>query len=262
MRQAPPSLFAPLFGLLHSVYSVLVFCVVTFLLVCPLILVVPGVERRRRLGAFGTRLGLLLMGIPFSVKGRENLPRTPCIVVSNHASYYDGLLMTAALPPDFCFVIQHGVANWPYAGAVLKRMAHLFVNRENARAGAMQTRQMFKVLQQGQSLAIFVEGTFKAEAALLPFKNGAFLLARKAGVPVVPVAIRGSRRLLGGGSWRLRWSWIDVEIGQPIVSDLDVATLRDAARAQILSMCGEPDLQPPAAPIASPIPKDEPVELV
>jgi hypothetical protein len=79
---------------------------------------------------------------------------------------------------------------------------------------------------------------------------------------VVPVAIRGSRRLLGGGSWRLRWSWIDVEIGQPIVSDLDVATLRDAARAQILSMCGEPDLQPPAAPIASPIPKDEPVELV
>lgn len=262
MRQAPPSLFAPLFGLVHSVYAVLVFCVVTFLLICPLILVVPGVERRRRLGAFGTRLGLLLMGIPFSVKGRENLPRTPCIVVSNHASYYDGMLMTAALPPRFSFVIQHGVASWFYAGAVLRRMDYLFVNRENARAGAMQTRQMFKALQQGQSLAIFVEGTFKAEPGLLPFKNGAFLLAKKAGVPVVPVAIRGSRRLLGGGSWRLRWSWIDVEIGRPITSDLDVAALRDAARAQILAMCGEPDLQPAAAPVTVPIPKDEPVELV
>lgn len=249
---APRSLFGPLFGLAYSVYAALIFGVVTSLLICPLILTLPGIRRRRRLGAFGTRLGLLLMAVPFVVRGRERLPPGPCIVVANHASYLDGLLMTAAVPPRFTFVIQHGAADWFYAGRVLKRMDYLFVNRENARAGAVQTRQMLKALQQGESLAIFAEGTFKDDPGLLAFKNGAFMLARKAGVPVVPAAIRGSRRLLGGGRWRLLWSWVEVEFGTPIAPGLPVAELRDAARAQVLELCGEPDLAPPAATGAGP----------
>jgi 1-acyl-sn-glycerol-3-phosphate acyltransferase len=242
MPSRPPSLFGPLFGLVYGVYAALVFSVVTFVLICPLILIVPGIERRRRLGSFGTRLGLALMGVPFTVRGREHLPEGPCIVVSNHCSYLDGMLMTAALPTRFSFVIQHGVASWFYAGAVLRAMGYLFVNRENARAGAVQTRQMLKTLQDGESLAIFAEGTFKNEPGLLPFKTGAFLLAQKSGLPVVPAAIRGSRRLLGGGSWRPRWSWIEIEIG-PALGPLGSATeLRDAARARVLDLGDEPDL--------------------
>ncbi len=248
MSSRPPSLFGPIFGLLYSVYAGLVFCVVTFILICPLILVIPGVARKRRLAALGVRLGLALMLVPYRIRGREHLPPGPCIVVCNHASYYDGLLMTAALPPRFSFVIQHGVSNWFYAGAVIRAMGYLFVNRENARAGAMQTRQMLKALKSGESLAIFAEGTFKAPPGLLPFKTGAFMLAHKTGLPVVPVAIRGSRRLLGGGSVRPRWSFIDIDIGEPILPTLDAYVLRDSARAAVLAMCGEPDLQPQNSP--------------
>jgi 1-acyl-sn-glycerol-3-phosphate acyltransferase len=225
----------------YTVYATAMFCLNTFVLICPLILVLPGMTLRRRIGAFGVRLGMLLMLVPFKVRGAENLPAGPCIVVSNHASYIDGMVMTAALPTRFSFVIQHGAASWFYAGSVLKRMGYRFVNRTSARAGAVQTRALLRDIQGGMSLAIFAEGTFKAEPGLLPFKNGAFLLASKAGVPVVPVTIRGTRHLLGGARTRFRWSPVTVDIGKPLAVGGNAAALRDASRSIVLAQCGEPD---------------------
>ncbi|WP_428312053.1 lysophospholipid acyltransferase family protein [Hydrocarboniphaga sp.] len=247
MSPRSPSLIGSLLGWLYTAYATVVFCINTFILICPLILVLPGQTLRRQLGAWGVRLGMLLMLVPFRVRGAENLPAGPCIVVSNHASYLDGMVMTAALPTRFSFVIQHGVAQWFYAGRVLKQMGYRFVNRTSARAGAVQTRALLRDIQAGESLAIFAEGTFKAEAGLLPFKNGAFLLAAKAGVPVVPVTIRGTRQLLGGAKTRFRWSRVDVDIGAPLPVGGSAAQLRDAARAQILALCGEPDTHLPAS---------------
>lgn len=247
MSLRPTSLPAWLCGWLYTVYATAAFCINTFILICPLILTLPGQTLRRRLGSFGVRLGMLLMLVPFRVRGAGNLPAGPCIVVSNHASYIDGMVMTAALPPRFSFVIQHGAAEWFYAGTVLKRMGYRFVNRTSARAGAVQTRALLRDIQAGESLAIFAEGTFKTEPGLLPFKNGAFLLAAKAGVPVVPVTIRGTRRLLGGAKTRFRWSRVEVDIGTPLPVGAGAAALRDAARAQILALCGEPDTHLPSA---------------
>ncbi|WP_299696320.1 lysophospholipid acyltransferase family protein [Hydrocarboniphaga sp.] len=247
MPPRPASPFGLLFSGLYTVYATAMFCINTFVLICPLILVLPGVGLRRRIASFGVRLGMLLMGVPFRVRGSDNLPAGPCIVVSNHASYLDGLVMTAALPARFNFVIQHGAAKWFYAGTVLRRLGYRFVNRSSARAGAVQTRALLRDLRAGESLAIFAEGTFKAEPGLLPFKNGAFLLAAKTSVPVVPVTICGTRRLLGGGTTRFRWSRVSVDIGRPLPVGGHAPTLRDAARAAILAQCGEPDAQAPAA---------------
>jgi 1-acyl-sn-glycerol-3-phosphate acyltransferase len=247
MSPRSPSLPGRLFSWPYTVYATAAFCINTFILICPLILVLPGMQLRRHIGAFGVRLGMLLMLIPFKVRGAQNLPAGPCIVVSNHASYIDGMVMTAALPSRFNFVIQHGAAEWFYAGSVLKRMGYRFVNRTSARAGAVQTRALLRDIQAGESLAIFAEGTFKADAGLLPFKNGAFLLAAKAGVPVVPVTIRGTRQLLGGARTRFRWSRVTVDIGKPMPVGASAAELRDAARAVILALCGEPDTHVPAS---------------
>jgi 1-acyl-sn-glycerol-3-phosphate acyltransferase len=240
MSPRSPSLLGRLLGGLYTAYATLAFCINTLVLICPLILVLPGVERRRRLASFGVRLGMRLMGIPYRVSGAGKLPPGPCIVVSNHASYLDGLVLTGALPPRFTFVIQHGAADWFYAGSVLRKLEYRFVNRSSARASAVQTRMLLRDLQGGVSLAIFPEGTFKAEPGLLPFKNGAFVLAAKAGVPVVPVTIRGTRRVLGGGSRRFRWSPVSVEFGEPLPPG-HAAAMRDAARAVVLARCGEPD---------------------
>src|SRR3546814_11176476 len=116
-------------------------------------------------------------------------------------SLHDALptLLTAALPLRYSFVVQYGAARWPLVGQCLTRMGVIYVNRNDARAGARTTRALMHKLQAGEPLAIFAEGTFKPEHGLLPFKVGAFLIAARCGVAIVPAAIRGPRRLFGGG---------------------------------------------------------------
>ena len=234
-----------LFSHVYALYAATSFVLVVLLLLCPLIIIGPTLAIRRATGRLAVRLLLLLWGVPFCVRGLQHLPAGPAVLVSNHASYIDGLVMTAAVPARYTFVVQDGAAAWPYIGLVIKRMGVTFVNRSAAREGAKQTRALIKRLQEGESLTIFAEGTFKESAGLLAFKNGAFLMAARASVPVVPAAIRGTRTLLGGGSLMPRWSRVEVEIGQPIAAtgtDKEQALqLRDAVRAQVLQLCGEPD---------------------
>lgn len=211
----------------------------------PFVMLLPTLALRRWFGRMGVRAGMALALVPMRVRGREHLPPGPCIVVSNHASYLDGPLMTAALPGRFTFVVQHGAADWALVGSIIRRMGVSFVNRGAARTGASQTRLLIRGLEQGQSLTIFPEGTFDGPPGLLAFRKGAFLMAAHAGVPVVPAVIRGSRQLFGDGSRMLRWSPIAIEFFPPLKADGDhrhaAPVLRDAARGVVLAHCGEPD---------------------
>ncbi|TXH05336.1 MAG: 1-acyl-sn-glycerol-3-phosphate acyltransferase [Nevskiaceae bacterium] len=218
---------------------------------CLLVIAMPTLALRRAVGRYGVRLALLCIGVPLRVRGTEHLPAGPCLVVSNHASYLDGLVLTAALPARFTFVVQDGAATWPLIGLTIRRMGVTFVNRSNAREGALQTRALIRRVQDGESLAIFAEGTFKPQSGLLPFKNGAFMIAVRAGVPVAPAAILGSRRLWGGGRRLMRWSPLTIVVRpplSPIGPHKEAEThLRDGVRAEVLALCGEPDLARGAA---------------
>ncbi|MGQ0699285.1 MAG: lysophospholipid acyltransferase family protein [Panacagrimonas sp.] len=232
--------------LLERAYGVLalpIFAVVIFGIVCPLVVVGPTLAIRRFFGRLGVRLGLLGVGVTMRVRGLEHLPAGACIAVSNHASYVDGIVLTSALPARFTFVVQDGAAKWPYVGLVISRMGVVFVNRSAAREGAAQTRALIRRVQDGESLAIFAEGTFKPEPGLMPFKKGAFLIAARAAVPVVPVGMRGTRRFYGPTARLPRWSQIEIDICPPIPPSADPQQLRDAARAAVLKVCGEPDRQ-------------------
>jgi 1-acyl-sn-glycerol-3-phosphate acyltransferase len=233
-----------LFNFVYAPLSALIFVAVV-LPFCLLIIIAPTLPLRRAIGRISVRLSLLCIGVPMRVRGLAHLPSGPCIVVSNHASYLDGLILTAALPARFTFVVQDGAASWPLVGITIRRMGVTFVNRSNAREGALQTRALIRRVQEGESLAIFAEGTFKDEPGLIAFKNGAFMIAVRAGVPVAPVAIRGSRRLWGSGNRLPRWSSIEIE-ARPAIAPIGPhkeaeAHLRDAVRAQVLKLCGEPD---------------------
>jgi 1-acyl-sn-glycerol-3-phosphate acyltransferase len=231
--------------LLFGLYAYIAFLVIIFLITCPLIIVLPTLSLRRAAGRTGVRLAMAAIGSPLRISGLENLPPGPCLVVANHASYMDGLVLTAALPARFGFVVQDGAASWPYVGLVLRGMGAIFVNRSSAREGARQTRELIRRLHDGESLAVFPEGTFRAEPGLMAFRKGAFLMAAKAGVPVVPAAIRGTRQLLGEGQVILRHSRVSIQIFAPLSpagDDRDaVETLRDQARQVIQAHCGEPD---------------------
>lgn len=230
--------------LLEQVYgavAALIFALLIFGVVCPLVILGPTLAIRRFCGRIGVRCAFACIGAPLHVSGARNLPAGAAIAVANHASYVDGVVLTAALPARFTFVVQDGAADWPYVGLVIKRMGVKFVNRSSPREGAAQTRAMLRRVQEGESLAIFAEGTFQAQAGLLAFKNGAFLLAARAGVPVVPVGIRGTRRFYGDTNVLPRWSRIEIEIGTTLSPSHHPTEMRDQARAAVLALCGEPD---------------------
>jgi 1-acyl-sn-glycerol-3-phosphate acyltransferase len=238
-------LLAPL-RFAYGIYAILLFLVLGL---CGLLLVLllPGVQRRRAVMRAMARAFLWLAGMPLSVKSAERIPDGQCVVVSNHASYLDGVVFTAALPAQFSFVIKREMSAVPLAGLMLRRLGSHFVERFNRNRGAADARRVLRDAVNGSSLVFFPEGTFTHTPGLLKFHTGAFTTAIRAGCPVVPVVVRGTRLALSPRGGLPRPGRIEVQILQPIgaapqTSDEAASELRDRARAAILSELGEPDL--------------------
>ncbi|MDH3804416.1 MAG: 1-acyl-sn-glycerol-3-phosphate acyltransferase [Gammaproteobacteria bacterium] len=211
------------------------------------VLLVPGEERRHRLAAGATRAIFILAGLPAEIHGLENIPDGNAVVVANHASYVDGLLLKAYLPYRFSFVVKGEMRNVPVAHFLLRRSGSKFVERFTAAGSSRDARKIVKAAQGGDSLAFFPEGTFKLEPGVGRFRAGAFVSAIKGNMPIVPIAISGTRELLPAG--RL-WPWPvrpRFEVLPPITPDDpafgDHRLLAEEARQQILAVLGEPDLR-------------------
>ncbi|HET7921718.1 MAG TPA: lysophospholipid acyltransferase family protein [Gammaproteobacteria bacterium] len=210
-----------------------------------LVICLPGRARRRRLARASARLLYRLMGVPIAVSGLENLPAGACIVAANHASYLDGPLLTAVLPARFGFVIKREIIRTPLAGRLVARLGSEFVDRFDRHAARGDANRLIQLARNGASLGVFPEGTFKAEPGLRAFHLGAFMAATRAGIPVVPVAIRGTRGILPADTLRPRAGHISVRILPPLSADgargEHARALRDRTRACVLTACGEGD---------------------
>jgi 1-acyl-sn-glycerol-3-phosphate acyltransferase len=187
--------------------------------------------------------------MPLTVRSPEHLPEGQCVVVSNHASYLDGVVFTAALPPRFGFVIKREMAGVPLAGLLLRRLGSEFVERFNRQRGASDARRVLRNAVSGNSLVFFPEGTFTRTPGLLKFHTGAFLTAARARCPVIPAIVRGTRVALSPNGGLPRPGRIVVELlpavtVSPESPDATATTLRDGARGAILRQLGEPDLDP------------------
>lgn len=228
---------------LYGAYVYAIFLVIG-LLTMLLALLLPGLKLRRWLARITSRAVLRMAGMPLEVKATEHLPPGQCVIVANHASYLDGLVMTAALPPRFGFVIKREMSRVPLAGLLLKRLGSEFVERFNRQRGAADARRMMRTATNGHSLVFFPEGTFSPRPGLLKFHTGAFVTAAKAGCPVVPAVVRGTRRALPPKGRLPHPARIVVEFLPALHSTSDHATteLRDRARSAILSELREPDL--------------------
>lgn len=221
----------------------------TLLLVLPaalLIIALPGEERRRRAARRAGLLAFRFGGLPLKVSGLERLPSEACIVVANHASYLDGVILTAALPPRFGFVIKREITAAPLVGWLLKRLGSEFVDRFDKKSAQGTASRLIQLAKSGACLGMFPEGTFKREAGIRPFHLGAFLTATRAEMPVAPIAIRGARAILPAQCWWPRQGSLEVEVLPAIrpmgKSGDDARELRRAVRASILAVCGEPDV--------------------
>jgi 1-acyl-sn-glycerol-3-phosphate acyltransferase len=230
----------------YAVWALLAFVTVglTALL---LLIVLPGVERRRAAARAAARTWLHVAGLPLAVRFPERLPPGQCVVVCNHASYLDGIVLTAALPPRFAFVIKREMARVPFAGALLRRLGSEFVERFDRHRGASDARRVLRNATQGHSLVFFPEGTFTRTPGLLKFHTGAFASAKRANCPLVPAVVRGTRRALPPSGVLPRPGPLEMELLAPLTptpgaGEHAVRELRDRARAAILAALGEPDL--------------------
>jgi 1-acyl-sn-glycerol-3-phosphate acyltransferase len=199
-------------------------------------LFLPSLRRRRLIAGLGSRVFLRAAGIPFHVEGLDRLPRVPCVVVANHASYIDGLVAAAALPPDFAFVIKKEMVRVPLAGLLLRGLGSQFVERFNRHKGGMDARRVLKLAATGQSLVFFPEGTFNEVRQIGKFLGGAFTTASRSDMPVVVAAIHGTRAVLPSGSVMMRRLPIRVEI----LEVLSAGDARQHSRELIARAVGEP----------------------
>ncbi len=230
----------------YGLYSYLIF-IALGLAALAAIVVVPGVARRRAIARAAARLFLRLVAMPLAVSGLERLPDGQCVVVANHASYLDGLVLTAVLPPRFGFVIKREMAGVPLVASMLRRIGAEFVERFDRNKGAVDARRVLRKAAGGQSLVFFPEGTFSPEPGLLKFHAGAFLIAARAGCPVVPATVRGTRQALAPGRLLPQAARIAVELLPPVrasTADSETAAheLRERAREAILHHLSERDL--------------------
>jgi len=209
-------------------------------------LLVPGTERRQRLAALASRAVFVLPGIRVDATGLENLPDESCVVVANHASYIDGVLLKGYLPAHFSFVIKGEMRDIPIAHFLLRRAGAKFVERNKHSRSARDAREIVRAAQGGESLAFFPEGTFQKEPGVGQFRPGAFVAAVRGNMPVVPVAISGTREMLPSGQLLPRPTVLKFEVLPAIrPGDPDFRSSRalaETARQRILAVLDEPDL--------------------
>ena len=230
---------------LYGVYALLVFTICALAAFLATVLV-PHAALRHQLAAWATRAIFILAGVPARTRGMENIPDGNAVVVANHASYVDGFLLKAYLPHRFSFVIKGEMRDIPLVHFLLRRSGAKFVERFEASGSARDARQIVKAAQTGASLAFFPEGTFIHEPGVDCFRAGAFVSAIRGNMPVIPVAISGTREMLPAGRllpWPVRPQF---EVLAPITPD-DPAfekhrLLAETARQRILAVLDEPDL--------------------
>jgi len=205
----------------------------------------PGLGQRWALAHRLARLYRWLCACPLRIEGLDKLPAGNCILVANHASYIDGFVLAATLPHPVRFIAKTELRAQPLLRTLLERMGTVFVDRFDTRQSLEDARTLATHAEAGVPLLFFAEGTFGPEEGLRAFRLGAFQVAARQGLPVVPVALAGTRAVLRSGGWQPQRGRLGVSICaplQPAGEDWhDLLALRDAVRARILAHCGEHD---------------------
>jgi 1-acyl-sn-glycerol-3-phosphate acyltransferase len=215
--------------------------------------VLPGLARRRRLTRAAARLMFRLAGLPLHASGLEHLRAcgaaeggVGCLVAVNHASYLDGIALTAVLPPDFAYVAKRELDDNFVTRTMMRRLGTFLIERFDTAQSAGEVPRAVAALTGGESLVIFPEGTFRRVPGLRPFRMGAFLAAARTGAPILPAALRGTRHVFRDDAAIFRRGPIELEVVPAVLPDGDdwpaALRLRDRVRAAMLERCGEPDL--------------------
>ncbi|MGB8507391.1 MAG: lysophospholipid acyltransferase family protein [Pyrinomonadaceae bacterium] len=196
---------------------------------------------------FGARNWLRLSGVHVRVRGLEHLdPKQSYVFVANHRSFLDTATLFFHLRRRIGILAKKELLKVPILGYGMGHVNIMAIDRSN-RTRAIQTmKEATDRLRRGVSMGVFAEGTRSGPGGLLPFKKGAFYMAIEAGVPVVPVAIKNTDKLMGKGTGVARPGSIEMVVLPPIATaglstDEDVKRLAEQTRASVAAELGISD---------------------
>lgn len=243
-------IFNSMMSFLYTVYVALIF-IITAAPLWVMTVLGSGTLSKRWMHKW-SKLFLYLIGCRPVVSGIENIPKQPAIIISNHASYMDTFALLGTLcTSSLVFVAKKELTRLWFLRTFLTKHQHILVDRYDIAAGEREIGQITCALEKEQSPVIFPEGTFTHAAGIRPFKLGAFKMAVTSGIPLCPIAIRGTRYVLPSDRWLLRPRSIHVTILPTLVPKSghfdEIIRLRDKAREEIAHYSQEPLLHLPAA---------------
>lgn len=179
-------------------------------------------------------------GVEVVVSRQEELePEKPYIFAANHQSQFDIFVLQGFLGVDFRWLAKKELFAVPVWGPAMRRAGYIPIDRSRGRKALKSLAEAAEKIGAGTSVIIFPEGTRSRDGRLQEFKAGAMVLALKAGVPIVPVAIRGTHEILPKGRLLMKPGTVQVRVGRPIETDAamakhDLARIAQAAVAELL----------------------------
>lgn len=202
---------------------------------------------------YGLRIGLRIAGIHVRVEGLENVPPGVCIFASNHASNLDPVALTPQIPRRIALLAKKEVFRIPVLSKAISLAKLVPVDRGDSEAAAESVDTAIKYLKEGLSFCVYPEGTRSRDGHLLPFKRGTFVMAIRAGVPVVPVSLAGTQNLMRKGDWRIFPGEVVVKFGPSVDARGYKLEQREELRQRVqdLVAAGLPEDQKPLANAAA-----------
>jgi 1-acyl-sn-glycerol-3-phosphate acyltransferase len=201
----------------------------------------PSGNAAHRVARAWSRALILLSGMKVEVDGLDRIDHSRgCVIASNHLSLMDTPLVLACIPLQFRFLAKKGLFSVPFIGGHLKRAGHVAIPRGDPRGSLKaMSEAACMIRERGISALVFPEGG-RSSGSLKEYREGAAYIAIKAGVPVVPVAIKGTREVLPMGSLLIQPGSVHLRIGKPIetagMALKSRAELTGAIRAQTQAM--------------------------
>jgi 1-acyl-sn-glycerol-3-phosphate acyltransferase len=192
-----------------------------------------------RVGVLGAKLTLRLAGVQLEVRGHEKIPQGRAVVyMANHQSNCDPPAIVGLLPPVL-ILVKKEFFRVPILGQAMRLRGFVPIDRKN-RGGAIQAlEQATRFLMAGHSFLAFPEGTRSGDGRLLPFKKGVFIMAFRAGTPIVPISISGSRKIMPKGEPAIRPGIVRVTFHDAVETQgctlEDLELIQGRVRAAILS---------------------------
>jgi putative phosphoserine phosphatase/1-acylglycerol-3-phosphate O-acyltransferase len=175
-------------------------------------------------------VGANFAGLDFDVEGAEHLNHTqPTIFIFNHQSLLDAVVLARLLRGDVVAFCKREMADNPLIGPLLKQVDTIFVDREGSDQHSV-LKEAQEVLAGGRSLVIAPEGTRSVLGNIQPFKPGAFLLAKKAAVPIVPIVLHNVMDALPKGGFIIRAATIKITVLPPLYPG-QIGSVRQTCRA-------------------------------